>query len=162
MRMTWDSGTSCRMIRVASSPFIRGIEMSMSTTFGRRVFAFSTASSPSTASPHTSQSVRDESKERRPRLTGSWSSTSRIRNGLKCPNRLPKRMQTSKASVRHGSIRHVVKLFNIVHFWKSPPHQLSQNAPLPGIAGESGGVIRRCEPLRVSKDSKVTRMAVLY
>ena len=98
MITTLDSGSSRRMIRVASSPFIPGIEMSMSTTFGRRVFAFSTASNPSAASPHTSQSGRDESKERRPCLTASSSSTSRIRNELKGSRRLQKRVQTENLS----------------------------------------------------------------
>src|ERR1700730_9342913 len=78
--MTLDSGASRRMIRVASTPSIPGMDMSMSTTSGRRLFAFSTASKPSPASPHTTQSRRDDSRARTPRLTVSWSSTIRMRN----------------------------------------------------------------------------------
>jgi hypothetical protein len=123
--MTWDSGTSCRMIRAASIPSIRGMEMSMSTTSGRNAFAISTASNPSSASPQIGHSTREDSKERRSRRTGSWSSTRRIRNGVKGSHHLPKRIQTSKDSPGHDPIRHVEKLSNIEH---SSPHHLANDS----------------------------------
>src|SRR6202034_4278575 len=73
------SGRSRRITRVASSPFRRGIETSMRITSGRRAFAFSIASTPSAASPHTCQFVRDKSKEPRARLTCTSSSTTKMR-----------------------------------------------------------------------------------
>src|ERR1700675_490795 len=56
------------------------MDMSLTTTSGRRLFAFSTASKPPPASPHTTQSRRDDRRRRTPRLTVSWSSTIRMRN----------------------------------------------------------------------------------
>jgi hypothetical protein len=79
MRITSDSGTSRRMIRVASIPFIRGMEMSMRTTSGLSDFVFSTASRPSTPSPHTSHPGCNNNKARSSRSTASLSSTRRIR-----------------------------------------------------------------------------------
>ena len=69
--ITSDSGTSRRMIRVASIPSIRGMETSMSTTSGHNRFAFSIASTPSLASPQTDQGVLDANKVRTPFRTAS-------------------------------------------------------------------------------------------
>ena len=55
--------------------------MSMRTRSGRNVLAFSTASTPSLASPQTSHPARDDSRERTPCRTTCWSSTIRMRKG---------------------------------------------------------------------------------
>lgn len=64
MMITFDSGTSRRITRVTSAPSMRGIDRSISTTSGRKCRVISIASSPSTASPQTDQSARDEGRER--------------------------------------------------------------------------------------------------
>ena len=65
--------------RVASSPSMRGIRTSISTTSGRSAAASSTASAPSAASP-TTVDVRLGGQQRlEPARTSAWSSASRTR-----------------------------------------------------------------------------------
>jgi hypothetical protein len=74
---TW-SMISCRT-RAASSPFIAGIDKSNTIKSGRSAFAFSIASRPSTASPHTFQSSLNSRIFRMARQITGLSSTSKIR-----------------------------------------------------------------------------------
>ena len=105
MITTFESGRSRRIIRVASRPFMRGIETSIRITWGWRAFAFSTASTPSRASPHTCQLLRDKSKEPRPRRTVASSSTTRMRkesNGFDSSSHQFPRQRPGNSSVRQG------------------------------------------------------------
>ena len=52
------------MILVASMPSMQGMAISIRTISGRSALVFSTASMPSTASPQTRKSEREDSKER--------------------------------------------------------------------------------------------------
>ncbi len=79
MIMIFVSGRSRRRIRAATSPSMRGMEISISTRSGRRLLAFSTASTPSVASSQIKISVSAESKVRMLRLTRSSSSARRMR-----------------------------------------------------------------------------------
>src|SRR5262245_2079612 len=69
-------GACSRIRRVATSPDVRGIAQSITTTCGMRVSASFTASSPLLASPTTSMPASSSRSRRNPRRTRVWSSTS--------------------------------------------------------------------------------------
>ena len=69
-----DSRSSPVIRRVASTPSIPGIRMSIRTTSGRSLETSSTAACPSAASPTTSMSSADRSRTANPPRTRAWSS----------------------------------------------------------------------------------------
>ena len=73
------AGFAARISRVAWSPSTSGIRMSISTTFGSKRAAFSTASRPSPASATTSMSSSPPSSIRKPARTMDWSSATSTR-----------------------------------------------------------------------------------
>ena len=89
-RSPWAGAPTTRCCSVASSPFIRGIRMSMSTTSGRCSRAAATPSRPSTAWPTTSMSGAPPRIITSPERTSASSSTTSTRIG-------------AVVSSRHGS-----------------------------------------------------------
>jgi len=83
---TGTSGSIAFKTDPASSPFIAGIEKSITIKSGWSVLAFSMASSPLTASPQTSKLVRDSTKDRSSFRAGKLSSTIRIFLDISCSN----------------------------------------------------------------------------
>lgn len=73
-------GTSCRMRRVASRPFIPGRLTSIRMTSGVSCLASCTATFPSHASPTISMSPISLRRRHRPARTTLWSSTTRARS----------------------------------------------------------------------------------
>src|ERR1700736_3756430 len=73
------SGCAAMIARVASTPSITGIEMSMSTMSGRSSSTTRIASSPLAASPMVSHSAIVEISSLSPRRTTAWSSTMTMR-----------------------------------------------------------------------------------
>src|SRR5829696_5131874 len=67
--------SSATIRRVASSPSMTGMRMSIRTTSGRAERARATAAAPSPASPTTSTSPASSSRARNPARTSPWSST---------------------------------------------------------------------------------------
>src|SRR5829696_4593195 len=72
-------GLCWRILRVASIPFTSGICRSINITSGCKSAARATASSPVFASPTTSNSGTDESREIMPFRKRGWSSAMRMR-----------------------------------------------------------------------------------
>src|SRR5690606_3684298 len=72
-------------MRVAASPSVPGIRMSMSTTSARRSRASRTASAPSEASPTTSMSGSESTSTRKALRSSAWSSASRTRIVIRAP-----------------------------------------------------------------------------
>jgi hypothetical protein len=76
---TCTAGSWATMWRVASTPPIRGIDRSISTTWGLSFLASATASRPSEAVPTTSTSSTTSSSDWSPASSSRWSSTSSTR-----------------------------------------------------------------------------------
>ena len=72
---TFGAGALPVSSRVASSPSIPGIRMSISTTSGRQPTAAASAASPLAASPTTVMSSAVSRMTQNPERTSSWSST---------------------------------------------------------------------------------------
>jgi len=110
-RRTPLSCIAATIVRVASIPSSSGMRMSIRITFGRKRAAFSTASTPFSASATTSTSPSRESSMRKPARTMDWSSTtrtrmligSRARVGAACSGRSRRRSQYGCSSRRRRS-----------------------------------------------------------
>src|SRR5690242_9795179 len=72
-------------MRVAASPSVPGIRMSMRTTSARSSRASRTASAPSDASPTTSMSGSESTSTRKALRSSAWSSASRTRIVIRTP-----------------------------------------------------------------------------
>src|SRR5690606_31532518 len=79
------SSGSALIRRVAASPSVPGMRMSMRTTSARRSRASSTASAPSDASPTTSMSGSESTRTRKALRSRAWSSASRTRMVIRSP-----------------------------------------------------------------------------
>ena len=102
--MTFTSGCSATMFRVASMPSMFGIRRSISTMSGLMLETFWTASKPSAASPTTFTRSSPSSRRARPERKSVWSSTMSTRgtvavvfiSSLACPLGLtPPRIETA-------------------------------------------------------------------
>ncbi len=94
------AGPSCPgpvICRVASTPSIRGIRMSISTTSGCSARTWSSACRPSPASPTTARSCSASRIIRKPVRSSGWSSTSRTRIGHEG---LPREGQARSSPIR--------------------------------------------------------------